>query len=256
MGIETSWAKARVVGIYEDADGARLAGAITTSIDSRLTSVADTNTVIAAGRIPSACKRLNTNEDLGPSIDVMLPSTDDTEIQESGWKIILRVTFCAHRPAETYVFDKLEGGKTYDLSEFVPIDSATAEALDSSVHIIEGRPGVGIASITDADGDGIATVTLTDGSTMDVPLPRGQDGATPVISWVGDQLAVNGVVDPKSPHVGHNIVVDAAPVEGSTNIVESGGVFGAIDAHVKDANPHPAYDDMPNLSVLYRTYSV
>lgn len=255
MGIETSWAKARVVGIYEDADGARLAGAVTTSIDSRLTSIADKNTIVASGRIPSACKRLNTNEDLGPSIDVMLPSTDDTEIQESGWKIILRVTFCEHRPAETYVFDKLEGGKTYDLSEFVPIDSAAAEALDSSVRIIEGRPGVGIASITDADGDGIATVTLTDGSTMDVPLPRGRDGSAPTLSWVGDQLAVNGVVDANAPHVGHSLVVDRNPTENSSNVVESGGVFEAIDAHIKDPTPHPAYDDMPDLSLIYRTYT-
>ena len=39
-----------------------------------------------------------------------------------------------------------------------------------------GDEGVGVASITDPDEDGMATVTLTDGTTSTLPLPRGPKG--------------------------------------------------------------------------------
>lgn len=47
-------------------------------------------------------------------------------------------------------------------------------------------------------------------------------------------------------------VPDASPVAGSPHAVTSGGVYTALDAHVKSVTPHPAYDDMTDLSALYR----
>lgn len=40
----------------------------------------------------------------------------------------------------------------------------------------DGADGVGVESITDEDADGVATVTLSDGSTSSLPLPRGPEG--------------------------------------------------------------------------------
>lgn len=41
---------------------------------------------------------------------------------------------------------------------------------------VPGTPGVSVESIADTDGDGVATVTFSDGRTTDLPLPAGKDG--------------------------------------------------------------------------------
>lgn len=64
-----------------------------------------------------------------------------------------------------------------------------------------GPQGVGVASITDTDGDGIATVTLHDpatgvDTTSSLPLPRGLDGHSPVVVWNGTKLVIDGATGP------------------------------------------------------------
>lgn len=54
-----------------------------------------------------------------------------------------------------------------------------------------GGPGIGIADVTAVDG--VATITLTNGSTRTIDLPPGKDGHTPVVGLSGDRLTVDGV---------------------------------------------------------------
>jgi len=75
----------------------------------------------------------------------------------------------------------------------------------------DGADGVSVESITDADGDGVATVRLSSGVESPLPLPRGPqgepgrdgvdgedgaDGHTPSLSWQGSALTVDGVPGP------------------------------------------------------------
>lgn len=81
----------------------------------------------------------------------------------------------------------------------------------------DGADGVGVESIADEDGDGVATVRLTSGAVSDLPLPRGPRGdrgerglqgdrgfkgdrgdvgPAPEVSWSGDRLTVGGQTGP------------------------------------------------------------
>ena len=96
---------------------------------------------------------------------------------------------------------------------------ARAEALVARIESGEftGAAGVGVESITDDDGDGVAEVRLTSGATSDLPLPRGPQGErgergltgergakgdrgdvgpAPEVSWSGDRLTVGGQTGP------------------------------------------------------------
>ena len=65
---------------------------------------------------------------------------------------------------------------------------ARAEALVARIESGEftGAAGVGVESITDQDGDGVATVKLSDGSTSSLPLPRGPRGERGAVWFEGD----------------------------------------------------------------------
>ena len=57
-----------------------------------------------------------------------------------------------------------------------------------------GADGVSIVDVTAVDG--VATVTLSDGTTRLIDLPPGEAGHTPVLSWEGARLLVDGVPGP------------------------------------------------------------
>ena len=72
-------------------------------------------------------------------------------------------------------------------------DLATVRGeVQSGIH-----DGVGVSSITDDDGDGTATVTLTDGSTSDLILPRGPQGTgvSSITNADGDATALVTLTD-------------------------------------------------------------
>src|SRR5699024_6062462 len=58
--------------------------------------------------------------------------------------------------------------------------------------------GVGVDSITDSDGDGIATVTLTNGETHPLPLPEGPRGPRGSMGPQGPQ-GEDGLRGPEGP---------------------------------------------------------
>lgn len=129
-------------------------------------------------------------------------------------------------PAEgehlAHLLDRVDPSTLEPLPEAMPSAAdliSRAEALTARIESGEftGEAGVGVESITDDDGDGVATVTLSDGSTSSLPLPRGlegapgrdgvdgapgadgrdgQDGRTPDLTWQGTALAVDGVPGP------------------------------------------------------------
>ena len=62
----------------------------------------------------------------------------------------------------------------------------------------DGADGVGVESITDADGDGVATVRLTSGAVSDLPLPRGPQGERGERGLTGEQ-GIPGPAGPAGP---------------------------------------------------------
>lgn len=89
--------------------------------------------------------------------------------------------------------------------------SGACETVTAPLRVV-GLPGRGVQAIDDVDGDGVATITYSDGTTQDLPLPAGGPGGGVTATWVAQQ----------------------------------------ITAHVADPTPHPAYDvAMPSLKLLF-----
>lgn len=63
-----------------------------------------------------------------------------------------------------------------DLLEGVNDIEALQPAVTAPQPILRGEPGRGIVSVTDDDGDGTATITYTDDTTEQLPLPPGPPG--------------------------------------------------------------------------------
>lgn len=67
-----------------------------------------------------------------------------------------------------------DDGADFTYADFTP---EQLEALRGP----RGYAGRGVESITDEDGDGVATVTYSDGETSDLPLPAGGGGGTQIV---------------------------------------------------------------------------
>lgn len=94
-----SWQLVRVYGTWVDADGARLGGNYTVRINARLTNSAD-DLILPAGVFKTGA--LSTSAGVA-SLDVMVPSTDDVDIEQSGWTVEVDVVFTdTSRLPETY----------------------------------------------------------------------------------------------------------------------------------------------------------
>ena len=72
-------------------------------------------------------------------------------------------------------------GKDFTYADFTP------EQLES-LRGPRGYGGRGVESITDEDGDGVATVTYSDGETADLPLPSGGGGVPSVDDLFSEAL--------------------------------------------------------------------
>ena len=102
-------------------------------------------------------------------MDIEVPATDDPEIKESGWAVVVEVRLCDRRGVESYTLTDLPTGGTVDLADYVPADGPSG-SLPPSVEINTREP----ESVTyDA---GTATVTYDDGWTFTFDLPAGSGG--------------------------------------------------------------------------------
>lgn len=128
MTLSEQWPKAHIVATYSDADGVRLRGIVTVSVDRALVRG---DAVLPAGTLHHGNLSLTGEH----SLDVEVPTTDDLQIRELGWRVIVRVTTCDPRSAETYVLDTLPMGEPIDLADHQPVDGAGALALPPSLRV-------------------------------------------------------------------------------------------------------------------------
>lgn len=90
-----------------------------------------------------------------------------------------QVTVADTTPLQTARRARLvDQGSVVAAGRFRAISGWDADCTGGSVPVrfVAGASGVGIASVTDLDGDGVALVTFTDGTTSGLPLPPGPPG--------------------------------------------------------------------------------
>lgn len=97
----TSWNLVRVYGTWRGMDGVLKAGTYKVTIPARITNVTD-DAIIPAGQYASGA--LQTTVGGSPSLDVLVPATDDPDNAETGWKITITVSF-PDAASEAYVID-------------------------------------------------------------------------------------------------------------------------------------------------------
>ena len=159
---------------------------------------------------------------------------DPVTLTPGPWDVLIR-------PDDGIAWDAF----TVDLDASEPV----VDLVDlAPVVVVDGQPwarGASIASIT-PDGDGHWIVTLTDGTALPpLPIPVGDPGHTPVLSWDGTRLLVDGVpgpdlAGPQGPppavswegtalRVGDEAPVDLAGAAGHSPIVGMDGDRVTVD---------------------------
>lgn len=86
----TSWNLVRVYGTWRGQNGALKAGSYKVTIPARVTN--HTNDVIIPAGV-FAQGELQTANDAAPSLDLLVPATDDPDNDQTGWQAILEVNF-------------------------------------------------------------------------------------------------------------------------------------------------------------------
>ena len=149
-----SWNLVRVFGTWRNLDGSPKKGVYKVSIPVKITNATD-NSTIPAGTFSTGIL----SQDAGnPSLDIMVPSTDDPDVQQTGWRVTVEVTFADKSKTERYnievpIADRpvADGGtglgvnlRGFVAPELIPI---------KDVHLKVGVPG-GIA-LLDSDGNAL-----------------------------------------------------------------------------------------------------
>ena len=96
-----SWSLVRVFGTWVNHGGTKLAGKYKVTIPARLTNSAD-DLIIPAGIFAQG--DLVVAEGV-PSLSLMVPATDDPDIQQDGWLVIVEVSFSGAQAAERYIIE-------------------------------------------------------------------------------------------------------------------------------------------------------
>ena len=146
---------------------------------------------------------------------------------------VASATITGEAPNQTLnlVLEKGDKGETGDKGA----TGDTGPKGEQGIRGPQGNPGADaptITGITIRQSDYHMVVSLSDGTTYDAGYCRGASGA-----GTGDMLA--SVYDPQNKHTdifayideaigGVTITTDATPIQGSTNPVQSGGVYSAL----------------------------
>lgn len=83
---------------------------------------------------------------------------------------------------------------TNNLPELLGLPAVVPSGITETM--LRGPEGRGVSSIADDDGDGIVTITYSDGETETIPLPIGPTAPPPTVQWDGSILVVGGVPGP------------------------------------------------------------
>lgn len=172
-----SWSLVRVYGTWVTHAGLKLAGKYKVTISARLTNGAD-DLIIPAGIFAQG--DLVVAEGM-PSLSIMCPSTDDPDIQQTGWKLTVEVTFTGGQTPERYQIE-------------VPI---------AARPIADGGTGAGINLRTIALAPQIAPQIAMYGVGVPGGLARldSQDGST-VLDAAGNPITGGCALTPDPSHPG------------------------------------------------------
>lgn len=172
-----SWDLVRVYGTWKNLDGTYKQGSYRVTVP-RVTSPTD-DVIIPGGEIAWGDLSLST-----PSLDVMLPSTDDPDIYESNWKVRIDITFLQGED-ETYVIDipmanrpASDGGNDQGVNLR---DFALPTGYTGGLGTLPLGEASGIA-LLDADGD----VVNASGGKVTATAPSGQISHSGLTNLDGD----------------------------------------------------------------------
>jgi hypothetical protein len=200
----TSWDKVPVYGTWVTQAGDLMGGKYKVTVPTRVTSITD-DVIIPAGVF--ARGELQITDTLLPSFSVDVPSTNDPDISEEGWKLVVEVHL-DNGTTENYVLEVPFDADPINLREcilstFLPKQVATFKVGEA-----------GGFALLDGDGD----VIDADGTKV---LPVGLD-------LEGVQDAVGAMIV-----AGTNVTVTYNDVAGTLTIAASPGA-GYTDEQVRD----------------------
>lgn len=165
-----SWNLVRVYGTWRNlTDGSLKAGTYKVTIPTRVTNSVDDD-IIPAGVFASG--NLQTVVGSNPSLDIMVPATDDPDTEQAGWTVQIVVSFTDGSITESYSIDvpyanrpTADGGNNQGVDLRTVAISANLPQTQATYRV--GVPG-GLAKlnsageVVDADGN---TVTGSGGNT-------------------------------------------------------------------------------------------
>lgn len=260
----SSWNLVRVFGTWRGMDGALKAGTYKVSIPARITNVTD-DAIIPAGQYASGALQVAVSG--SPSLDLLVPATDDPDNAETGWKVTVDVTF-PDATAERYVIDVPvanrpipDGGngngvnlRTCAMPTTIPQQVALYKVgvpgglaqLDGSGQVIDanGDPVTGgglstVAStdITDATAVGRSVLTSSSATAARTAIGAGtsslQLGVGPTTAKAGDYVPTWTEITSKP--------TTFAPTIGATGSTAVAGNDARLtDARTPTAHTHPA----------------
>ena len=119
------------------------------------------------------------------------------------------------------------------------LDTKVEEILSTHPEL-EGPTGIGVESISDTDGDGIALVTYTDGRTSELPLPEGPKGDQGIPGNPSQYILVGpgrpdtptttgGIITGNEPVGAEYRSTDGAQVGAYVWMKRPGGVWAVVD---------------------------
>ncbi len=173
----SSWNLVRVYGTWRGMDGALKAGTYKVTLPARITNTTD-DAIIPAGTY--ATGPLQTSVDSSPSLDIMVPATDDPDNAETGWKVTVAVTF-PDAAGESYVLDVPYQSTGVNLRTVVLSASIPQQVALYKVGVPGGLAQLDSSGqVVDANGDpvtgGTGAVSSVAGRTGDVTLSKADVG--------------------------------------------------------------------------------
>jgi len=204
-----SWSLVRVFGTWVTHAGVKLAGKYMVTISARLTNSAD-DLIIPAGIFAQG--DLVVAEGV-PSLSLMVPATDDPDIQQDGWLVTVEVSFSGAQLPERYVIEvpladrPVPDGGTGAGVNLRTIALSTQMPPQAAMYGV-GRP-LGLALLSE---DGLAVLDA-DGN----PITGGGGGGSS--AW-GDITGKPAVIAAGATQAEARTAIDAAPSSHSHEAVQ------------------------------------